>query len=716
MDERIAVLRLKRPRGGANPEVFRLPSESGVGMKVGRNGDVCDVFLYVDEHPSFLSREHANFTYVGVGATDQAGDDSSDTDESQPGDCGYWTVNDMKSVNGVFVNGERLDSEHGSKQRLQPGDRIFFGNPQHSFFLEYEFVIFPKGSKEAALYRVQPGARSMSRKRSRPKTPPRSRILHPTMGDFLTSLEQGLSKKDAKEVLEALLGKNIQAKLAESAGESGDQTTTSSSSTSSNVVSLQEQRTTSSVQDPPMVLFVNTKDSDESKGVSLNLPLKEFNLSDPELLLYIKQLNEANANARFIEGAEKEIFQPIAKRQRTEEVQNVENSLLNTLGGDLWNIFCSYLEVTEVFRFREVASGFFENNNRYLDTIPSIRWSHLWNQHEMGQMLKRCSKVKTIDASGCYNMSDSQVEMIAECLPTIQNLDLSGCSRISIKAVKALAENCTSIRSLRLRACKRIATKESVAYLMKVAETCSNIEHLDLRCCNMEDSSLIALVTKCKNLKSLDIGSTGFANVSDSVLFMLANNCKKLEKLGVMCCRNITDNGVAAIARGCGASLKTFIVHCCFELTNASLISLANNCKKLENLNIHRCLKISDYGIEKLASGCGSTLRVLDVSACKITDVAMTAIANNCPHLRVLDVRSCESINSESIKKIALSCPELEQIDLSGCKNLGDEAIYALSKYSKNLLQVEFGKGCKISKEAYDTLQKAFGRKLAIYL
>ncbi len=850
-----AVLRLKRPRGGATPTSFRLPSLGEEDYLVGRNGDECHVFLYVDEHPSFLSRVHAKFSckmepklngvgesnevsrqvsietqaaseegavydnvlrrWVGTfnnggsvvasdggqedrssgqkdrsseleqqsgkktnkkhGKTTEHKEQGEETDlvskEEQEEEEGeemnvYWEVTDDKSVNGVFVNGEKL-REYTSR-RLEKGDRIFFGNPQHSFFLEYEFVVFAKGSKDALFY--DRCARNSNRKKPQdpfamvnlikgfdlPKGGLRKWVqntIQDTTFECDIALEKALCEglgrlnltvipletvlamvkiaifekwesradnsnealavlignKDEDEFLSSLrstlalgwdknsrsIKKNMPNNFSQQSQSSGSGSNNSSSNSSSSAAESelspqQEASSVTSADDRTMV--------DDDDLTRLN---EESDLDTQGITLKSrKRRNSIGQNQ----------FQQVSQRRRTNN-----NSLTSCIIEVSHNVL-NFFELSDLFRLREVCRNFKQINEQYLMTLTSLRWSPMWEQSQLEGMLSKVRNVVNIDASGCYNIQDAQVEMIAKITPNIETLDLSGCSKTSNDGIKALANHCKSLRSLRLRACKRIASVQATENLTLLAKNCPNLVHLDLRCCNMGDNALTGLLAECPNLKSLDIGSTGFAEVSDRVLFALAENKNsQLEQLGVMCCRNITDEGVAAVAKGCGKTLKHFTLHCCFELNDKSLGNLADHCTQLVSLNVHRCLRLSDEGVERLANGCGATLTSLDVSACNITDASLNAIAKNCPKLKILDVRSCDRITSAAIAKIAQNCPLLEQIDLSCCEKLDDDAIYALAEHSKNLTQVEFGKGFQVSERAYRALEKAVGLKASIY-
>lgn len=134
------VFKLRRPRAGVTPEIFQLfPIIHGKRKEkymVGRHGSECDIFVFVEEQPNFLSRTHACIRQIRMKAvTDQKHYD--------------FTIEDNNSMNGMHVNGKKL--ARGERHLLSHTDRIFFGDPNHSFFIEYEFLVV---TQESPLYKL----------------------------------------------------------------------------------------------------------------------------------------------------------------------------------------------------------------------------------------------------------------------------------------------------------------------------------------------------------------------------------------------------------------------------------------------------------------------------------------------------------------------------------------------------------------------------------
>ena len=135
-DEPQYMFRLRRPRSGVKPEEFQLFSVVHGKRKekliLGRHGSECDIFIFVEEQPNFLSRKHA---CIHVECT---------TVNKNPPTYSF-AIEDSRSVNGIYINGKCLQTER--RHLLRHGDCVVLGNPNHSFFIEYQFLVVPSGSQ-----------------------------------------------------------------------------------------------------------------------------------------------------------------------------------------------------------------------------------------------------------------------------------------------------------------------------------------------------------------------------------------------------------------------------------------------------------------------------------------------------------------------------------------------------------------------------------------
>jgi F-box and leucine-rich repeat protein GRR1 len=158
--------------------------------------------------------------------------------------------------------------------------------------------------------------------------------------------------------------------------------------------------------------------------------------------------------------------------------------------------------------------------------------------------------------------------------------------------------------------------------------------------CSKVCSGVQSLAERCMQLKALNL--SGCSKIKDVMIANLAEKCMHLESLTLNGCRMLSDEGVRAVVRYRGSTLKVFGLG---WLTN-----------------------ISDEAVKPIFTFC-SAIENLDLQSSNITDncfMELTVLSS----LKVLKLNNCNSITSLAIIKIAEGCPQLEKLDLSYCDRL----------------------------------------------
>ena len=70
-----------------------------------------------------------------------------------------------------------------------------------------------------------------------------------------------------------------------------------------------------------------------------------------------------------------------------------------------------------------------------------------------------------------------------------------------------------------------------------------------------------------------------------------------LEAIGLRCCLQVEDDGVAGLAANC-IGLQSLSLHCCRRLSDASALALAAHSTHLSNLNISGCRMLSPAAVQ----------------------------------------------------------------------------------------------------------------------
>jgi hypothetical protein len=142
-----------------------------------------------------------------------------------------------------------------------------------------------------------------------------------------------------------------------------------------------------------------------------------------------------------------------------------------------------------------------------------------------------------------------------------------------------------------------------------------------------------------------------------------------LSELYLTNCKNVTDDGLQAILRGC-IDLTVVDVSYLKDITNATLKLMAAKLRHLRVLKVAYCTLISDSGVKALTK-LGSSLEELDLTGLiEVTDESIVAIARSCPQLKTLILRGCTRIYGISLNEIANNCRHLGKLDISHCHSI----------------------------------------------
>lgn len=81
---------------------------------------------------------------------------------------------------------------------------------------------------------------------------------------------------------------------------------------------------------------------------------------------------------------------------------------------------------------------------------------------------------------------------------------------------------------------------------------------------NVNDDFFVSLSSHClKDLREVDLGET---NITDQSLIILADHCPKLESLDLEGCQHVTEVGIEYLTKKCQQSLKYLNVKDCFNI------------------------------------------------------------------------------------------------------------------------------------------------------
>ncbi|KAF8402388.1 hypothetical protein HHK36_013343 [Tetracentron sinense] len=290
---------------------------------------------------------------------------------------------------------------------------------------------------------------------------------------------------------------------------------------------------------------------------------------------------------------------------------------------------------------------------------PSINSFHLY------RLLTRFQQLSSLSLSGCIELPDPGLTPLQYFGSNLQTLYLDCCFGITDNGLALVAIGCPSLTSISLRRCSITDIG-----LETLAESCSALRDVNLSFCSLiSDCGIRALSQKCRQLQAVrisfcrDITGTGFKSCSQTLAYLEADSCKlepegilgvvsgggleylnvsglnwcihgdglagigagfamTLQVLNLRMCRSVSDESIAAIAKGCPA-LQEWNLALCHGVRLSGWKAIGLSCRNLETLHVNRCRNLCDRGLEALRDGCKS-LSVLYMYRCRqITPLAV---------------------------------------------------------------------------------------------
>ena len=323
----------------------------------------------------------------------------------------------------------------------------------------------------------------------------------------------------------------------------------------------------------------------------------------------------------------------------------------------------------------------------FIESLNLSKCSNVSNE-SMQFLGRRCQHLKNLNVSKCVNISDQGIEFFLERFEgSLQKIDLSGCVQCSgPTAMMLCGKQGQTLRDIRLNglsqidadslcalltACKDLTHFEISADLRSacthrksmvphindkvlVKAKYSKLEFVMIQGASMvTDIGALSLVSKCKNLHTLDVNNV--SGVSDALLHSLGSACSNLKYFSISGNGKITDNGIISLTSGCN-NLTHLDVSSCFRLTDYGIKSL-HKCPDLEYLNIRSVDQVTDISLRILSRFCFK-LKFIDISNLYlVTKQAAVDLCNRCPELTVFNCTSCNIIANELASAVRHSLP-----------------------------------------------------------
>ena len=160
-----------------------------------------------------------------------------------------------------------------------------------------------------------------------------------------------------------------------------------------------------------------------------------------------------------------------------------------------------------------------------------------------------------------------------------------------------------------------------------------HIKILALRYCSLTDEGLWQIMEIVgSQLTALDVtGST----ITGEGFHILKDKFTNLEKVSLLTCRCLTNQGLFEILDMCGTKLQALNISGT-PITGQGLDEMQGKFADLEALNLSRCLRLTDQGLSEILRLCGRKLHNLNISYTTVGSQRLEELHRQFADLKIL--------------------------------------------------------------------------------
>ncbi|XP_045816537.1 EIN3-binding F-box protein 2-like [Trifolium pratense] len=322
-------------------------------------------------------------------------------------------------------------------------------------------------------------------------------------------------------------------------------------------------------------------------------------------------------------------------------------------------------------------------------------------------------KITTLTSLTCSHVdsiNNSDLFLIAECFPLLEQLDLSYplCCKLSssyVDGVKALSLRLTKLREVNLS-----GFPINYQSLFHLFNNCRKLEEVIIfNCVEITSKGLASALRERPTLRSLSFSTTSI----NPELFSTSHFIDSLATLkGITCLVlrgfKISDELLYSIAREC-LPLTRFVLRRCTGHSYDGIKFLLSKCQHIQQLDLQYTDFLNDQHVVQLSSSFLVDLVSINLSRCRLlTDSALFALVRNCSSLseiKMVHIQSKSGESSESLVKFGVY-PELKSLYLGECPWLSDESIIMFASIFPNLQLLDLNNCNGISEGICQVLRK----------
>ncbi|XP_030054941.1 F-box/LRR-repeat protein 4 isoform X1 [Microcaecilia unicolor] len=331
------------------------------------------------------------------------------------------------------------------------------------------------------------------------------------------------------------------------------------------------------------------------------------------------------------------------------------NGYFDKLPYELIQLIISHLTLPDMCRLAQTCKRLHQHccdPLQYIHLSLQPYWAKL-NDASLEYLQPRCTLTQWLNLSWTGNRGVISVSgfsrFLKVCGAELLRLELACGHFLNETCLEVIAETCPHLQVLNLSSCDKLPP-QAFGHIAKIC----GLKHLILYRTKVEQTALLSILNFCSELQYLNLGSCVMIEDYDLIASMMGAKCKKLRSLDLWRCKNITENGIAALVSGC---------------------------QNLEELDLGWCptLQSSTGCFAKLARSLTNVRKLFLTANRSVCDADIEELAANCSRLQYLDILGTRMVSPESLRKLLQSCKELALLDVSFCSQIDSRVVQELN-------------------------------------
>lgn len=293
-------------------------------------------------------------------------------------------------------------------------------------------------------------------------------------------------------------------------------------------------------------------------------------------------------------------------------------------------------------------------------------------------LLQKCGSLDSLVLAGCTWLKDDTLRTVAKHHTGLLEYILGDCPLITDAGTAHVLNKCPEIGEVQWDNCENVG-KQAMAALANHAIVSLFISN----CPGITDASLVKFFQHNKNKMDSAIISEN-EQLTDKSLLAMAQHCTNILDLNVSECASFGDAGLCAVIESCQRLTALRADDC--NISAVVLDKLSTHVSPhLETLWLMPCATLTEQHVSALVAR-SPRLTELRFSSCEgVSNRALQSIGANCAALQALSLELCANVSLQGIRSLVLGCPELVELHLLMCTGVCDHCLLEIAVHCKNL-------------------------------